>query len=207
VGRCQPAGGLRLHLLADECQQHHRRLGGDQRVGCAGWHVQPGPGIQIELLGVDGEAKTSRQDLDHGGSGCLVFGELFAGVEGEHGDVQPTAPVNHPGDHRACLDGHLACRIGNQCVGHISIMLQALPVTSIQRCMICSLPMFGDARSVTGGPLRCHSHVRMAIVNRTLTPRATGHHGQRCSTLEQISKLAEGRNEFAAGKELEADPF
>ena len=48
----------------------------------------------------------------------------------------------------------------------------------------------------------------MPIVIRTLTSRAAGHHGQRCSTLEQIiRKLAEGRKEFAAGKELEADPF
>jgi hypothetical protein len=48
----------------------------------------------------------------------------------------------------------------------------------------------------------------MGIVIRTLTPRATDHHGQRRSTLEQIiRKLAEGHKEFAAGKELEAEPL
>jgi hypothetical protein len=118
--------------LTGERQQHHGRLGGGQRVGCAGCHVQPGPGTQVEFLGVDGEAKTSGQDLDHGGSGCLVFGELFAGVEGEHGDVQPVAPVKDFGDDRASLDGHFACGIGDQCVGHSMIMLQTARSTRIR---------------------------------------------------------------------------
>ena len=75
------------------------------RAGC---HVQPGPGTQIELLTVYGEAKPSRHDLDHGRPCRLVFGELLAGVEGEHGYVQPAAPVNDLGDDRTGLDGHLA---------------------------------------------------------------------------------------------------
>ena len=48
--------------------------------------------------------------------------------------------------------------------------------------------------------------VRAGIGDRTRTPRATGHHGQRRSTLKQtIRKLAEGRKECAAGKELETE--
>ena len=91
-------------------------------MGCTRCHVQPGSGTQIELLGVDRELKTSGQDLDNRGSGRLVFGELFAGVEREHGDVQPKAPVKHLGDDRTILDGHIVCGIGDQCVGHTEIM-------------------------------------------------------------------------------------
>jgi hypothetical protein len=41
--------------------------------------------------------------------------------------------VQHLGHDRTSLDGHFACRIGDQCVGHISIMVQAVPVTRIGR--------------------------------------------------------------------------
>jgi hypothetical protein len=142
------------HSLTGERQQHHRGLGGRQRVGCTRCHTQPGPRAQIELLGIDGEAKTSGQDLNDGGSSHLVLGELFAGVEGERGDVQPVAAVNHLGDDCAGLNGHFACRIGDQGVGHDVIMLQATDATRIR----CSATL----RTGVHGPH--HGHVR-AIVN------------------------------------------
>jgi hypothetical protein len=39
--------------------------------------------------------------------------------------------VNDLGDDCAGLDGHFACRIGDQCVRHDAIMLRASPATSI----------------------------------------------------------------------------
>ena len=60
-----------------------------------------------------------------------MLGELLAGVEAEDGDVQSIAAVNDLGDDCAGLDGHFACRVGDQCVRHDAIMLRAPRATSI----------------------------------------------------------------------------
>jgi hypothetical protein len=39
--------------------------------------------------------------------------------------------VNDLGDDGASLDGYFACRIGDQGVGHLTIMLRAAPATRI----------------------------------------------------------------------------
>ena len=55
--------------------------------------MQPGSGTQVELLAVNGEAKSHGEDPDHGSAGGLMLGELFAGVKAEHGDIHPVTPV------------------------------------------------------------------------------------------------------------------
>jgi hypothetical protein len=116
---------------ADQRQQHHGRLGGHERVGCLRCHVEPGTGAQIQLLTVDGEAKPTRHDLDHGCAGGLMLGELLASIEAEDGDLEPIASVNDLGDDGASLDCYFACRIADQCVGHLTIMLRGAPATHI----------------------------------------------------------------------------
>jgi hypothetical protein len=87
--------------------------------------VQPGPGPQVELLAVNGEAKCPGQDLDHRSAGCLMLGEFFVGVEAEHGDIHPGTPVYDLGDNGTGLDRHLAGGICNQGMGHSSIIVRA----------------------------------------------------------------------------------
>ena len=83
------------------------------------------------MLFVDGEAKSSREHLNHGRLGRLVLGELLTGVEAEDGDVQSVAAVNDLGDDCTGLDGDFACRIGDQCVRHHAIMVRASPAACI----------------------------------------------------------------------------
>jgi hypothetical protein len=86
--------------------------------------VQPGPGPQVELLAVNGEAKCPGEDLNHRSAGCLMLGEFFVGVEAEHGDIYPVTPVYDLGDNGTGLDGHLAGGICDQRMGHSSIIVR-----------------------------------------------------------------------------------
>ena len=52
-----------------------------------------------------------------------MLGELFAGVEAEHGDIHPVAPVYDLGDNGTGLDGHFADGIGDQRMGHSGIIV------------------------------------------------------------------------------------
>jgi hypothetical protein len=52
-----------------------------------------------------------------------MLGELFAGVEAEHGDIHPVAPVYDLGDNGTGLDGHFADGIGDQGMGHSGIIV------------------------------------------------------------------------------------
>ena len=87
--------------------------------------MQPGPSGQVELLAVNGEAKSPGQDLNHGSAGCLMLGEFFAGVEAEHCDIHPVAPVYDLGDNGTGLDRHFAGGISDQRMGHSSIIARA----------------------------------------------------------------------------------
>ncbi len=60
-----------------------------------------------------------------------MLGELLASIEAEDGHLEPIASVNHLGDDGASLDCYFACRIADQCVGHLTIMLRAPPATHI----------------------------------------------------------------------------
>ena len=91
-------------------------------MGSAGVHAQPGSLAEVELVPVDDEAEPSGQDLHHGGARCGVLGELLAGVEAEHRDVQPVAAMHDLRDHRTLLNGHLACGPADQTVCHRTIM-------------------------------------------------------------------------------------
>ena len=91
---------------------------------CTGRHVQPRAGGKIELVAVHGETQPPREDLDHGASGRLMLGELFAGVEAEDSDLQALTPVDDLGHDSAGLDGDVVRGRADQRVGHTSIMLR-----------------------------------------------------------------------------------
>ena len=76
----------------------------------------------MELFAVDDEGKPSGEDLDHGSAGCLVLGELLAGVEAEHGDVQSISAVDDLGDDGSGLHRHFVSGTVNEGVRHGLIM-------------------------------------------------------------------------------------
>jgi len=53
-----------------------------------------------------------------------MLGELLAGVEAEHGDVHPVAPLYDLGDNGTGLDGDFAGEIGDQRMRHNAIIVR-----------------------------------------------------------------------------------
>jgi Family of unknown function (DUF6544) len=113
-----------VYSEADECQQHYGRFAGDERVARTRGHLQPRPGAQLDLLAVNGEAETSGQDLNHSSMAGLMLGEPLAGIEAEHGDVHPVAPVYDLGDNGTGLYRDFAGEIGDQRMRHNAIIVR-----------------------------------------------------------------------------------
>ena len=56
--------------------------------------MQPRPWDQLKFFAVNGEAKSSGQDLNYCSAGRLVLGQLLAGVEAKDSHVHPVATVD-----------------------------------------------------------------------------------------------------------------
>ena len=86
--------------------------------------MQPRARNQLELLTVNGEAKSPGQDLNYCSAGRLVLGQLLAGVEAKDSHVHPVATVYDFRDHGIWLNGHFARGIDDQAMGHVDIFVR-----------------------------------------------------------------------------------
>ena len=73
--------GVNMSGRAQQREQHHARLVGQNRMKQTGGHVDPGARAELEGFAIEIETDPARNELDDGRQGGRVIGELLSGVK------------------------------------------------------------------------------------------------------------------------------